>query len=536
MAEFTEDINNVDPARTVEARESVTSVMSEKYPNSKWEAGDQLEGVVVEPVAFGYAFNEERLDKQEASFSLAAIEADPTLADDDMVDSIMSNYFIERQQATVSFGSLLVIVSRAIIIPVADGALYDVGDQEYVTQQAWRVFPPDTRDEDLDNGILVLELRTDGNYQFLLPVQSVSTGPDTLVSRGTVFTPDVPFPGQISVTASSDFGGGLAADTNEDLLARAQEGITPKVMSGYQQIEQSIENNYPGSLVRVVGANDPLMNRDRDNLFAASTGGKADIYVRSENYPRTETLEIQAVLAPSDRSSGTWRFNYTLPGAYRVSAIRTTEDDFGGGAQAATEAVNLVPPSSGFQPKLDVFNAAFSAHQSRTVTFINQDDTTQALIDAAGPTDVLTRTFDVDVLAMPFIEDIDNYARDRDRRDPALDPLVKAACPCLVGIRAIVRGTVDAEPAKAAIVAAIAKLSADADTIPANLVYDAIEPYVVGNTSTVYYSGRFIGQDLSENLVSQQLELTIPENTARGISPDTCHFMVRSEDITIEEV
>ena len=536
MSEFTEDINNTDPTLTQAGRETITSVMSEKYPNSKWEAGDQLEGIVVDPVSFGYAYSEGRMDKQEASFSLAAVEADPTLADDALVDWLLSNYFITRQEATVAFGSLLIIVDRATIIPFANGAEFTVGTQVYLTQQSWRIYPPGTRTEDIDNGILVMTLRTDGNYQFLLPVQSEATGPDALVSRGAVFTPATTISSQVSVTAASDFGGGLSADTNEDLVARAQEGITPNVMSGFQQIEQSISKAFPGSLTRVVGAGDAFMNRDRDNLFSTSTGGKSDIYVRTESYPRTETLRVTAQLSPEDRATGLWRFSYVLAGAYYATAVRSTTSDFGGGVTPVSESVSVLPPASGFQPKLDVFNAAFSAHSQRTVSFNDLSDTTTALISAAGPTDVISAEWDVDVLSMPFIEDIDVFTRDRDRRDPAMDALVKAACPCLVSLRILVRGVVDDEPAKDAIVAAVTALAADADTIPANLVYDAIKPYVTGNTSTVYYTGFFVGQDLSKSSINQRTELTIPTSIPRGISPDTCHFMIRSEDISIEEV
>ena len=536
MAEFSEEIASIETSRIREGRDTITSVMSEAFPNSKWQAGDQLEGIVAEPIALGFAFSEYRLDLQEQSLSLAAVAEDPDLADDDLVDRLLSNYFIERQEATVAFGSILVVVNRATIIPVSNGAAFSANSQTYVTTRSWRVFPPGTREEDPDNGVLVLEARSDGNYQFTLPVQSENTGPETLLARGAVLTATTPFPGQVSVTAASDFGGGLAADTNADLVARAQEGITPKVLSGYQQIEQTIENAFPGSLARVVGAGNALLSRDRDNLFAVSTGGKADLYVRTEPYPRLETLSITAQLSPEDRSARRWRFSYSLPGAYYVQAIRIPDSALGGGIVPEKETVSVKPPTTGFVPKLRAADVAFTAHQQRTVTFIDNETDFDALLAGAGATDVISKEWDVDVLAMPFIEDIDIFVRDRERRDPALDLLAKAACPVLVSARIIVRGTVDEDAAKAALVQAIADLPADTDTIPANLAYDAIREHVTGTVGTVYYSALVVGQDLSQQLITGRLELTIPEDVAKGLGVDSCAFMVRAEDISIEEV
>jgi len=536
MTEFADEIDNIDSTRTEEGRETITAVMSEAFPESTWQPGDQLEGIVVEPVALGYAYNEQRIDAQEASFSLATIAADPDTADDGLVDLLLSNYFIERQEATVSFGSLLIVVDRATIIPVGNGSIYTAGGQEYVTTRSWRAFPPNTRTEDPGNGILVLEERSDGNFQFLLPVESSGTGPETLLSRGTVLDPDVPFPGQVSVTAASDFGGGLAADTNEDLVERAQQGITPKVLSGFQQIEESVATQFPGALARVVGANNVLMSRDRDNLFQISTGGKADIYVRTENYPRTETLRITAQMDVADRAARRWRLTYKLPGAYRVVAVRQIDTAFGGGIVPTSETVSVSAPESGFAPKMTDADAAFTAHQLRSVTFIDDSSITTTLVNNAAPGEVLTQEWDIDILTQPFIEDVDLYIRDRETRDPALDPLVIAALPVLVSVRIVVRGTVEQDDAKDAIVQAIAALDADAETIPASLLYNAIQPFVTGNVSTAFYSAEIIGRDLSRTFLTNKLELMIPDDPGRGVTAESAMFMIRAEDITIEEV
>jgi len=530
--DVSEDFEDVDETLVQESRDAISDVMKTKYPDTEsgWGPGGQLEGVVVEPASLIFAAIEERMQAQDASFSLATIAANPTAADDELVDLRMSDYFTTRQEATVAFGDFLVVVGAQTIIPITEGFLITVGNIQYQTTRSYRVYPSDSgRSQDVANGILVMELRDDGNFEFLLPVESIQTGSATLLARGASGAPQTRFPNQVSVTAAEDFQGGLDEDSNADLVARAQQGITPEVFSGSRHIRETIEKQFPGSLVSLVRSGDAFMSRDRSNLFGISVGGKTDLYVRTNGYPLTATITVTAQLSPENRAERRWVFTYNMAGAYEVTAIRDAGEVAFSGTRPEKETVTAVPPVTGFVPKMSNADAVFTAHQLRTVEFINEDID----IGSPGPNDVVTHDFDVDVFFMPSVDDVDVFSRDLDRLDPGLDALVRAAVPVAVDVSVTVRGTVDIAAAQEAIVSAILDLEADADRIPANLVYNALADLVDGTVGTVTFRADILGQNLTHKLVTATGELVIEDDLARGISVDTFAFVTQPSRINI---
>lgn len=543
MTDFDVEISEVPTADIRAGREIISAVMSETYPEGKWGIGDQLEGVVVEPSAFAYAYIQARMSKQDSANSLAAIQADPTLADDEFVDKLLSNYYTSRQNATVSFGNLLVSVSSAAVLSIGSGARFVAGSYTYQTTQAFRVYRSDQRTEDQANGILVFTERTDGNYEFLLPVQSVDTGSTTVLARGTVVTPSSQIPNLVSAQAAEDFLGGLDASTNADLVSLAADGITPRIFAGYRHIESTFQTQFSGTLVRTIGSDNAVMHRSRDNILGITSGGMADVYVRTTGYVVEETLRVTASLTPENRGARKWRLSYSLPGAYRVERVREAQSvNLLSGIQPQSdqsrwrESIYAQPPTTGLIPRLRDEDAFFSAHQLRVLEFVDDTIDYDELFNGVASDTIIARQYDIDVSTMPSLEALDVFARDEDNADPGMDLLVRAAIPVLVSCNVIVRGVIDETPAKDAIVTAILSLDAGSEVIPASLVYNAIQPYVTGSVSTVYYSASILGKDLTRLLLSKRLELEIPYRPDIGITSETAMFMTRVANITFEVI
>ena len=539
MVDFTTDINNLDSARILESRDTVVDLLSTQFPSLRgFQPGGQLEGIIAEPIGIGFAWIDLQMDLQDASFSIATIASDPDAASSDLIDLRLSDYFISRQEATSSFGNALLIFSASSIFPLRNGFRFNTANFTFVTTRSFRIFPPNTREEDASNGILVMEERSDGTFQVEVPLESVQTGPDTRIKRGTALEPESSIPNLTSATAATDFLGGLAADTNADLVERAQQGITPGTFCGARQGENLIEREFPGTLSRIVGAGNELMTRDRDNMFQISTGGKIDVYVRTTNEPNTKTITVTARLTPDNRNDKRWLFNFSEPGAYEVIAVRDVgagENNFSG-IYPESQTIESELPTAGFVPALTNGTAYFTTHQRHFVKFIDESLDYTSLLSGAGPTDVIERSYDVDVLFMPAVEEIDDFARGDDQRDAALDPVVRAAVPFFIDVNVQVRGSVSLTAARTAVVNAVLGLPAGSSRIPANLVYDALRPHVTGTLGTVRFRGEVITKDLQHLFYTSNGEITVPHRPNDGVTSDSVMFMTSVDRVTIEVV
>lgn len=519
------------PVETVlAARDTVVALMDTRHPGKGWAAGGQLEGLVIEPLATGLG----RLVDEAEGIRAANSLVDAAAADDiATVDRLLENYGAKRAEATPSSGNVVVVTTIPAVTSIDVGAVLTSGSQQYVPAMSYRIYPEGTRSADPLHGIEVFTPRADGNYEFVIAVRSVNAGAATKVARNAVFTISGVIPGLVSINAASDFAGGTDADTTEDAVALAREGITPSTFSGADSIKKMVSTQFPGFTAAVVGAGHACMRRDRDNLFGISTGGKTDIYVRSAAAPMVKTVRIEAVMYPNDRSAYLWKFTYIEPGAYKVLGIRPADVVASGGYTPLTDTTTPIPPTTGFVPKMVGADALFSAHQRRDVTFVAADLNYGVIFAGVGASELVRKLFDVDILYMPSITDVDAYVRGAEQRDPGADLLVRGAVPVIVDISVVVRGVVTAE-ATAAIADAVTALGLGVDTIPASLVYEALRDHVTGNVGTVSFRAEVIGLDLKSRFINARAELTIKADPLNGISADSIAFLTSPSRVTIE--
>ncbi len=91
------DLSALDPTRVESTQEQLTQMISEDYPEVELRRGVihdlvmSLHAMLIEGVA------NTNTDKIRQSMSLSRIVADPTLADDELVDAVISNYNVVRK-------------------------------------------------------------------------------------------------------------------------------------------------------------------------------------------------------------------------------------------------------------------------------------------------------------------------------------------------------------------------------------------------------------------------------------------------------
>jgi len=74
----------------------LTQFLAEEYPSMDLSVGGVYHDLLLQTAAIFHALNVQLMDQLRRSMSLAEIEADPTLADDEQVDNLLSNYLITR--------------------------------------------------------------------------------------------------------------------------------------------------------------------------------------------------------------------------------------------------------------------------------------------------------------------------------------------------------------------------------------------------------------------------------------------------------
>jgi hypothetical protein len=217
-------------------------------------------------------------------------DADVQAVIDRAFEQLASNVHKFRVPGRFSRGEVTffttVLPTRTIPIPL--GTLVSAGSQQYRTTTASEL--------PLDN-IASFRDPTTGRYLVRVSVQATNPGVRGNVGSGQVRRIVSAIAG-LSVTNESAFFGGTDIETNKQLSERALNavaGVDTGTARGYLQTVAEV----PGVIqAKVVGALDPLMQRDFDTATGEHRGGKVEIWIQGDNTATvTDTFAFQFDLA-----------------------------------------------------------------------------------------------------------------------------------------------------------------------------------------------------------------------------------------------
>ena len=77
------------------------------------------------------------LDRYLQARSLAAIEADPTLADAGVVDDVLSNYRLTRQDGSSATGSVMIVLSANNSVTISSGAVLEADGKQFTADSVF---------------------------------------------------------------------------------------------------------------------------------------------------------------------------------------------------------------------------------------------------------------------------------------------------------------------------------------------------------------------------------------------------------------
>jgi len=453
MAWDTITLNELDTTLVTEAQEAVIQLAEERLPDMDLRRG-AMRGQLTSPLAILLAAQQTLAQKLLDSQSLLNVVTTPELYDADLVTSLLSNYRVTRNAADTATGTILLIFDSLSPVTVYEDTIFETDDGiEFKATQTVRG-RTSTETVVLENDQL-LTLRADGNYSLVVTAEAVESGTSGNIQIDTELTSQTTFDTLVAAYANVDFTGGAAAETNTALINRLQTGISSRTFSNRSTILGLLNDEFDEvTAVSVVGMSDAEMSRDQRLLLPISSGGRADVYVRSSAAPVSYKATLPATLvldsesspspAPSPESSpspeasptaeyGVWQINIgcdVAPGFYAIVSIKPEN------ATPTVEGYTVIDEEYGVDLDTDFYasdinsalEAAFSPFQTATVQFLDTDTDISSL-DAST-----VQYYEVTLLYLPLIEDIHRYLTQRSIRPPVADLLVKAVVPNIISM------------------------------------------------------------------------------------------------------
>lgn len=475
--------------------------------------------------------------------SLKQINADPALADPDVVDDVLSNFRVTRKEGAAATGEVAVVRDNNLTATLALGTRFTANGLGYATAAVYTA-KAEASQIDGETDRLITQLR-DGNYVFSVPVVAEETGAAYAVPRDTLMVPDIAPAGYLTSYAATDFTGGLDTETNQELLDRFQQGVAAKTLSNRVNMAAMLREIEAFSrlvAMSIVGYGDPEMLRDRHWIFPVSGGGRVDWYVRSaERFERVVLAKEATLVEKTADLKGVWRFAVTrddAPGFYEVASIRLpTAEEVAGGYEVTQDVRSTDLTGDGFRP--DVASDAegeYTAFQTAAITFEDTDTDTLDL----EPGD--KQTYAVELKAVPLIADIQETVSSRDVRHYGADCLVKAPVPCFVQLSfTVYKEQGQDDPDADAIAEALCTLvntTGFTGALYASAVHDVVHGLLESGMTVgaIDMFGRLRYPGGSAVYVRDPDVLRVPDEPELGVSRRTVQFFMEPEDVAVAVV
>ncbi len=536
---------DIDAARTYNR-----AILLEQFPELDLSVGGVVDSLLVDGQAVTTARNTADVNRAYLYQQLQAIAAGTVTVTDDEADRLAANYFVVRQQAIVASGTVVFIVRDNIVYNFQSGYTLRSNGEAYRLLSTFKVYPVGTTGVDfaVPTNVLIEQVynaETGYQYQFSLPISSVNATPDALRVSGDRFTVDQPFNGLGYVQATTNFEGGTALETNALMMTRALQGIVPQIVGGLDSIDRLVVEAVPLADSTAVGTGNPLLTRDRDNVFNLPTGGRSDIYCRVGAIAQAG-YQVEAVVT----NYTTREIQITLTraqsaGVYTVGVIASytaTPPVITSGSITLTAITHDPYEDDGFNPAMpSPLDRAFSARQIIVLTVTDDRmDVGGYVVPMLANGAVITDSYAVDTAYQPQLLTLDDTLTSTAHRPPGSDVLVKAAVPCVVSLGVVAAKPVSyngqtAAQIRAQLAALINQLPVATPSFNASTVAGllrSIEPTLT--LLSISLNGLVYGQnDVQYALAPVAGALVVPYNAAAKTGVDNAYFTTTTNLVTV---
>lgn len=247
--------------------------LNEWDPDFEVREGTGFEQLFFKPIQFiVQPFRDEANDIQVSQSFLRILQTDdPDAFDEEPVDALAANLFVERVSGDVSSGTGRALYDRPVTREYpAEGATF-VGNngQNYINPDPFSI----------SEAAMSSQIE-DGLYYFDIQLQSENTGEDTeLEADGLVQL--VNDPDVVNVTNPAAFVGGQDRESNTELIERTKDSIAVRDLVTGKGFNAIMFETFPGQIdsLNPIGFGDNEMMRDI--VFNTHIGGRVDGYVKT---------------------------------------------------------------------------------------------------------------------------------------------------------------------------------------------------------------------------------------------------------------
>jgi len=245
--------------------------LSEADATLEVRKGTAFYDTYIKPQQFMLQPYSDEMDELIISQSIRKIlqQSDPDAFDTELVDGLVSNIYIYRDQGGFAATTIRVFYSAPADKEFpAQGAEFIGNGLSYFNTQ------------DIVISAAEMALNISGNlYYFDAPIAAQTQGSNynTDVDTITTFVND---PDAVSVTNLSPAIDGLTAETNTQLLNRGADSIGVRDLETIKGINGILRSKFPFiQEIQSIGMGDPEMMRDI--IYNAHVGGNTDIYIKT---------------------------------------------------------------------------------------------------------------------------------------------------------------------------------------------------------------------------------------------------------------
>jgi hypothetical protein len=529
--------DSFSPDDILAAETLIIQYISSRFPSVDTTPGTTLYDLVVRPAAIVYLTNRAQLKALAATNSILGVQKNPSLANDDVLDSILSNFLIKRNSGTNVSGNLRINVSRSSAYTIQEGTQFTAPNGLiYVATKAVNATPNPSTSIDIQ---LYSSDSTNTQWYFIVPVTARGSGSEYIIVGQPQFTMAVPIPNLISIFAFGGFSSAVNPETNAQLIARIPEALSAKNLVSRSSLNSVLKSQFPEvTSVGVAGFGDAGLLRGADNIFGIKTGGVADVWVKTSPYPITKSFSITCSKISTSASGDVFQFvvpNTTFAGNYFISSVNDIDQpaNVAGSYQILSQTRSVKSGSQHVISSND--QGAYSPYQITTVRF--------AVPPAGSGAPVYTssiQAFNVGIMGCPLISEIQDYVSDPSIRPAGMDYLVRAAIPCFVSFSPITiygQSSTDVNSVVVGIHDYVNGLTAG-QPLSVDAVVNTIRdvPGVTRVELPITISGRIMCPDGTHIDIFSNDMLEIPTKALKQVSPDTVAFFVSPDNIPVASI
>jgi hypothetical protein len=535
------NLSELDSAKVDRLFSTFTAYMQERHPEVELTRG-VFHDLVLYFNAVLNAAVQENIDRVLQSNSLLQINANPALADDALVDQVLSNYNLTRDAGKQAVGEATIILNLNTTTTIPATITFDAEGIKFVPTTDFVALPVGTETANDDERTMIAV--GDGTYAVNILVEAVEVGTAGNIRKGTTLVPDFVPNNMAAAFAAADFVYGADPASNADYVAKLPLGLAAKTIGGRLSYAATIRNQDAFSNIphlSVLGCGDVEQIRDQHSLFPISGGGKIDIYCQTHAYAQEKEFLLEAVYIGEGTVGTRWQLTLDrdlYPGFYEVTRISKPTDTTSTGYEIVQDIRGRDLSDLDFAPDIqDSVEGAYTRYQTAVIQFDDEDTTSTGLI-----LNVSRAYYLVSLTGLPLIGPLQDFLSARDNRARASDVLARAAVPCFTKISFSIRKEanslpLDLDAIKSAIVAEIEKVGFTGQ-LHASTISGVVHQFLSGRqaVSAIDMFGRIRRPDGTTQYVESSAILEIPDDPQRLVTGRTTVFLVSEEDIAISEV